>query len=313
MQCCEGAIFIKSVMTHSKPKHISVMPKEVVEYLKVPFGGCVVDGTLGLGGHAYEILKKLGPHGHLIGLDRDLKSLALAGERLKEFVGQCSLVHSDFRQIDKVLIDLKIEKVDGIVMDLGISSFQLDNPERGFSFQQSGPLDMRMDQDSFISAMELVNTLSKDELAKIFEQFGEERFSRRIAGGIVERRQLNPIERTEELAHIILKALPLNYQRGKIHPATRTFQALRIAVNRELESLDIVLDKAVDIIKNGGRLVVISFHSLEDRIVKNKFKYYAQQNKLKPINKKPLEATDEEQQENPRSRSARMRVAEKIV
>ena len=300
-------------MAHSGPKHISVMPQEVVEYLNIPSGGCVVDGTLGLGGHAQEILKRLGPKGQLIGLDRDVQSIAMARERLKEFEKQLHLVHSDFRQIDKALKDLNIEQVDGVVMDLGISSFQLDNPARGFSFQQPGPLDMRMDQDSFISATELVNTLSKDALAKILEQFGEERFARRIAGAVVEQRQQHPIETTEQLTRIILKALPLNYQRGKIHPATRTFQALRIAVNRELESLEVALEKAIDVLKQGGRLVVISFHSLEDRIVKNKFKYYAEQNKLKLIIKKPLEAADEEKYSNPRSRSARMRVAEKIV
>ncbi len=293
--------------------HVPVMHQEVMEFLNPSAGGCFLDCTLGMAGHASSIIEKIGATGHLIGLDRDERSLELAREKLAGFRGRLDLVHSDFRDFDGVLKRLGVEAVDGMLFDLGISSFQLDNPQRGFSFRLEGPLDMRMDQNGFISAYDLVNTLTEEELAKIIFNFGEERFSRRIARAITQHRTRKPIETTQELEEIIFKSVPVSYRRQKIHPATRTFQAIRIAVNRELESLKIALDKCTDYLKVGGRVGVIAFHSLEDRIVKEKFKALSKDKKISLVFKKPLRPGDEETQFNSRARSARLRVAERIA
>ena len=299
-------------MANEHAVHISVMHREVMDFLNPLPGGCFLDGTLGLAGHAVSLCERIGPQGHLIGLDRDGKSLQLAKERLKGFKGRLDLVQSDFRDFDVVLKNLNVQALDGMLLDLGISSFQMDDPKRGFSFRSEGPLDMRMDQNGFMSAYELVNTLTEEELAKIIFNFGEERYSRRIARMIVQYRATKPLETTQELEEVIFKSVPAAYRHQKIHPATRTFQAIRIAVNRELESLKIALDKSADYLKTGGRIAVISFHSLEDRIVKEKFKNYSKEEIFSLLFKKPLGPGDEEIKMNPRSRSAKLRVAERI-
>lgn len=293
--------------------HVSVMPQEVIEFLNPPAGGCFLDGTLGLAGHSALIAERIGPSGRLIALDKDHKALALAKKKLSGFSGRMDLVHSDFRDFDIVLKNLGVDAVDGMLFDLGISSFQLDEPQRGFSFRSEGPLDMRMDQEALTSAKDLVNTLKEEDLADIIFNFGEERFSRRIAKAIVQYRSRKPVETTQELEEIIFTSVPVSYRRQKIHPATRTFQAIRIAVNRELEALTSVMDKCADYLKEGGRIGVISFHSLEDRIVKEKFKSLAKSGVMTLIVKKPLRPTDEEIQSNPRSRSARFRIAERTT
>jgi len=302
----------KGLMTMNKTIHIPVMPEEVLKYLRLKTGSCIVDSTVGTGGHAFKILQKIGPKGYLICIDRDVDSLAFAEERLKGFTGSCSFIHQDFRHIDSILDDLGAHEVDGMIFDLGISSYQLENAQRGFSLQSEGPLDMRMDQNSYISAYDLVNSLSEREIASILKVFGQERFCNRIAHCLVKQRARNPIASTQELTNTVLKAVPHTYKRQRIHPATRTFQAFRIAVNRELEALDVALDKCIPYLKKGARLCIISFHSLEDRIVKEKFRYFSKEHKLKIITKKPLRASEKEINENPRSRSARLRVAEKI-
>lgn len=299
-------------MTSQDFIHISVMPKEIVDHLRLSDGSVVVDCTLGLGGHTALLAQNVGPRGKVIAIDRDRQSIELARPRLAEFADRIIFMHDDFRNIDRVLSQLKIEHVDGIVFDLGISSFQLDNQNRGFSIKSDGPLDMRMDQESWLSAYDLVNSLSERELSHIIKDYGEERWHNRIARRLVQERSLRPIETTKDLSDIVLKAIPSGQKWQKIHPATRTFQAFRIAVNRELESLEIALDKAIGVLKPGGRICVISFHSLEDRIVKNKFRSAAQSGVVDLLVKKPLEVSEAEEVSNPRSRSARLRVAQKL-
>jgi len=299
-------------MSSQNIAHISVMHREVMDFLNPSVGGCFLDCTLGLAGHSALLAERIGPQGHLIGLDRDEKSLEMARERLSAFKGRLDLVQSDFRDFDVVLKQLGVKEVDGMLLDLGISSFQLDDATRGFSFRAEGPLDMRMDQNGFMSAYEIINTLTEEELAKIIFNFGEERYSRRIAKMIVQYRMAKPVETTQELEDIIFKAVPASYRHQKIHPATRTFQAIRIAVNRELESLKIALGKCVEPLKIGGRIAVISFHSLEDRIVKEHFRNYSKEERLSLLFKKPLVPSDEEVRMNPRSRSAKLRVAERV-
>jgi len=294
--------------------HTPVMMREVLENLHLEKGDCVLDCTLGLGGHAAEIVKRIGSHGLLIGIDRDEDSLMIAQNNLEEFSGSCAFVQKDFRHLDEVLDDLGIKQVNGVVLDLGVSSYQLETPERGFSIKSDGPLDMRMDRKSYISAYDLINSLSLKEISSILKNFGEERFHERIADHLVRQRIKHPIESTEELKSIILKAIPGGrHQQHKIHPATRTFQAFRIAVNRELEALDIALNKAVRYLKKDGYICVIAFHSLEDRIIKEKFRCFAKENILEIVTKKPLRPTDEEINENIRARSARLRVAKRIA
>lgn len=291
--------------------HVPVMNKEVLHHLNLRPGACVVDCTAGTGGHALEIIKAVGSKGYVIGIDRDADSLSVAKERLKDFAGCCNFVQQDFRGIDDVLEGLGIKEVDGILFDLGISSYQLDNPERGFSLKLEGPLDMRMDKTSYISAYDLINSLSEKEISSILRNFGQERWHNRIAHYLVKQRERNPIESTQDLSNTVLRAVPGRYKHQRIHPATRTFQAFRIAVNRELEALEIALDKSIGLLKKGARLCVISFHSLEDKIVKEKFRSFAAQGKLKIITKKPLRPGEDEVKDNPRSRSARLRVAER--
>jgi 16S rRNA (cytosine1402-N4)-methyltransferase len=271
-----------------------------------------VDGTLGLAGHALLMAQALGPNGHLIGIDRDSASLGQAQKKLVSLELKIDLLQGNFSTLDTILAGLKVSAVDGILLDLGISSFQLDDAARGFAFRLDGPLDMRMDaQDRGISAADLVNTLKESELEKIIWEFGEERFARRIAAAIVMQRSKAKITTTKNLADIILRALPKGYTRGRIHPATRTFQALRIAVNEELEALSLGLDVCFRMLKKGGRLCVIAFHSLEDRIVKNKFKSWAFEQEGIILTKRPLVAPDQECAGNPRSRSAKMRGIER--
>lgn len=293
--------------------HLPVMAREVEEFLNPQAGGCFLDGTLGLAGHSVLIAQKIGSSGRLIALDKDQKALALARKKLSTFTGKVDLVHSDFRDFDVVLKKLGVDAVDGMLFDLGISSFQLDAPERGFSFRSEGPLDMRMNQDALTSAADIINTLQEEDLANVIFTFGEERFSRRIAKAIVQYRARKKIETTKELEEIIFTSVPVSYRRQKIHPATRTFQAIRIAVNRELESLQLIMDKCADYLKEGGRIGVISFHSLEDRIVKEKFKSLAKSGIMTLIVKKPLRPSDDEIKSNPRARSARFRVAERTT
>jgi 16S rRNA (cytosine1402-N4)-methyltransferase len=291
--------------------HIPVMLHEVVEYLQPKPGHIIVDGTLGLGGHAEVIAGMVGPQGRLIGIDRDARALEQARENLKEYRDRCYFVHQDYRYIDKVLEELNIPKVNGLLLDLGLSSFQLDDPERGFSFRNDGPLDMRMDQDSPISAFDLVNSLSEKEISSILKEFGQERWHHRIARFVVHQRSQKPIETTKELSDIVLRAMPRGKKREKIHPATRTFQAVRIAVNRELEGLGEALDKCNDALEIGARVVVIAFHSLEDRVVKQKFRGLAKSGNLNLVVKKPLRPGEGEAGLNPRARSARLRIAER--
>lgn len=292
--------------------HKPVMYREVVEYLNIKPGDVVLDATVGTGGHTQIILEAIGPKGKLIGIDRDLDSLLFAKSKLSKYSENLILVHDDFRNLDKVFKDLKIKKVDAMLFDLGVSSFQLDSPERGFSFRFDSPLDMRMDKNSYISAYDLINYLSEEELSSILKTFGEERWHNRIAHILVEERHKGPISTTGQLAQLVNKAIPRRQQFSNIHPATRTFQAIRIAVNRELEALEEALNKSFDLIKPGGRICVISFHSLEDRIVKRKFKLLFKDKIINIITPKPLRPTQIEIEENPRSRSAKLRVVEKL-
>jgi len=293
--------------------HIPVMGPQALELLRLPQGGVAVDGTLGLAGHSLLMAQALGPNGHLIGIDRDSASLGQARKKLGFLELKIDLLQGNFSSLDSILAGLKVSAVDGILLDLGISSFQLDDEARGFAFSLDGPLDMRMDAaGDGISAADLVNTLKEAQLEKIIFEFGEERFARRIAAAIVMQRAKAKITSTKVLADLILRALPKGYTRGRIHPATRTFQALRIAVNEELESLSLGLEICFRKLKVGGRLCVISFHSLEDRLVKNKFKSLGLDQEGIILTKRPLVATSEECALNPRSRSAKMRGIERI-
>jgi 16S rRNA (cytosine1402-N4)-methyltransferase len=293
--------------------HISVMPDEVIQALNLPSGAVVFDGTLGLAGHALLLAQLVGPQGRLIGCDQDPASLEEGRQRLSALDLKIDLVQSNFKDIKRILSDLDVPAVDGVLLDLGISSFQLDNPERGFAFKNPGPLDMRMDQSQGTSAADFINKAPEAEIAQVIFEYGEERFARRIAKFIIEERSRAKIVSTEQLSHIILKSLPKGYQRGRIHPATRTFQALRIAVNKELEILPGALEACFDALKINGRMCVISFHSLEDRIVKNTFRRLDQEERGLILTKKPLEASDEECTINPRSRSAKLRAIQRTA
>ncbi len=292
--------------------HYPVMYREVLEALSLNDKKLVVDCTVGIGSHAIKLLQAMPKGSRLIGVDRDKDSLDIARKRLESFKGRFTLVQGDFLSLDKILNNLGIEGVDACLFDLGISTYQLSNPERGFSFLKEGPLDMRMDRNSFLSAQDLVNNLSETELANIFHKFGEERFYKKIAYSIIEARKKEPILTTGQLTRIIVEVLPSRAHYYKIHPATRIFQALRIAVNRELESLKVGLNRAISFLNSGGRIGVISFHSLEDRIAKHTFKNYSREGILKLINKKPYIPSAEEIEENSASRSAKLRVAQKI-
>jgi len=287
------------------------MAREVIDFLDLRPGYNIIDGTVGAAGHARRILEEIIPGGKLIGIDRDKKILEIAESRLADFKGSFILKQENFRNLDVVLDSIKIKKINGALFDLGVSSFQLDSAARGFSFNVDGPLDMRMGEGGKTAA-DLVNGLSAEELADIIYRFGDERYSRRIAQAIVRARRQEKIETTGQLEGIVFRAFPKGASRQKIHPATRTFQALRIAVNDELAALEEGIVKAIDLIGSGARICVISFHSLEDRIVKNVFRESAKTGILKIITKKPVEASEEEIRVNPRSRSAKLRVALKI-
>ncbi len=283
--------------------------KEVLFWLAVKPGGLYVDGTVGLGGHSQAILEASAPNGFLVGFEWNKESLALAEKRLAPFAGRFLLVRENFARIRAVLEDLQKIPVDGVLVDLGLSSFLIEGSGRGFSFLRDEPLDMRMDDRFSQTARDLVNTLPAPQLEELIRAYGEERFARRIAKAIAEARRQKRIETTGELAEIILKAVPPSARYGRLHPATRTFQALRIVVNRELENLKQFLEEIPRCLKPGGRLVVISFHSLEDRLVKQAFK---DDPRLKVLTKKPVIASREEIRRNPRARSAKLRAAERI-
>jgi 16S rRNA (cytosine1402-N4)-methyltransferase len=286
--------------------HTPVLLNEVIQYLAPVDAGTYVDGTLGLGGHAEKILISCGPSGRLIGFEWDAAAFDMARKRLapfgKRFCGQ----PRNYAEIRKGLNELNIEKVDGLLLDLGVSSLQFDSGERGFSFQKNGPLDMRMNKRIDLTAKEIINNFSQEELADIFFYYGEERQARRIAAHIVAERVRNRITTTTQLARIVADAVPKKFQPRKIHPATRVFQALRIAVNSELDNLSTVLGSTTEILKPTGRVCIITFHSLEDRLVKKKFKEMPE---LQILTKKPVTPNPEEIHMNPRARSAKLRVA----
>lgn len=307
-------------------KHVSVMLDECIENLAIKPDGIYVDGTLGLGGHSYEIASRL-TTGRLIGIDRDETAIARAGERLAPFAGKITLVHGNFSDTASILDDLGIDAVDGMLFDLGVSSPQLDEAERGFSYMNDAPLDMRMDRSEGLTAYDVVNDYSADRLNRIFWDYGEERYARRISAAIIAAREKKPVETTFELVDIIKGALPAAALREKQHPAKRCFQAIRIAVNDELSAISALMDTAPDKLKLGGRLCVISFHSLEDRIVKSGIA--ARENgctcpreapictcgfikTLKSVCRKPILPGADEIERNPRARSAKLRVAERV-
>jgi len=290
-------------------EHIPVLLDEIIEYLDCMGNKVIVDCTIGEGGHAEKILENLGPSGILLGIDQDQAALVAARERLASFGERAILTWDNFTNLEKILREKDIEKIDGILFDLGISSLQLNRRNRGFSFLKEGPLDMRMNKAQKINASELINKTSYKALQNIIYELGEKRWARRIARAIVRERGKGPVTTTTQLARIIERAVPY---RGRIHPATKTFQALRIKVNSELENLKEILPQAVDSLRKGGRVCIISYHSLEDRIVKNSFKEFARQGRLKILTKKPLTPKEEEIRMNPRSRSAKLRAGERL-
>jgi 16S rRNA (cytosine1402-N4)-methyltransferase len=287
--------------------HTPVLLDEVIEWMRIRPGGSYIDATVGTGGHAVEIARRL-TTGRLLGIDRDARALEIARERLREYEQQVILVHSSFSRIDEVARRMKIEPADGVLADLGVSSLQLESPERGFSFRAAGPLDMRMDAAENGTAEEIVNHWPEQELADLIYRYGEERESRRIARAIVRAR---PVRDTGHLATVVAGAKKTR-GRQKLHPATKTFLALRIAVNREMEELEQFLDRAPATLNSEGRWVVLSYHSLEDRLVKHAFQRLAQRGVVKVLTKKVVRPTAEETEQNPRARSAKMRVAEKL-
>ncbi|HEY6972339.1 MAG TPA: 16S rRNA (cytosine(1402)-N(4))-methyltransferase RsmH [Candidatus Angelobacter sp.] len=290
--------------------HVSVLLQEATDFLAFRRGGSYIDATVGLGGHSLEIASRLGPQGHLIGFDKDPQALELARKRLAEMQGEkpaITLLHSSYADIGK---HVPPASADGILADLGVSSLQFADAARGFSFQAEGPLDMRMDPQGERTADQVVNHMREEDLANVIYEFGEERRSRRIARAIVRAR---PITTTAHLAQVISAALrPMKKAQERIHPATRTFQAIRIFVNRELDDLKALLASAPQVLKPGGRLVVISFHSLEDRIVKDALREGAGNGVYRLLTKKPVTASEKEVASNPRSRSAKLRAAEKV-
>ena len=306
--------------------HISVLLNECIEGLNIRSDGIYVDGTLGGAGHSFQIAARL-KDGKLIGIDRDQVALKAAGERLSVYGERVQLVHSNFCHMAQVLKELNIQGVDGILLDLGVSSPQLDDGQRGFSYMVDAPLDMRMNSADSLSAHTVVNTWSQEELKRILYNYGEERYAPQIAAAICRKRAEKPIETTLDLVEIIKNAMPPAALREKQHPAKRSFQAIRIAVNDELGAVEQIMADAVELLNPGGRLCIITFHSLEDRIVKLGMQDAAKgctcppnfpvcvcgkKPKVKLITKKPIVASDEELEENPRSRSAKLRICEKI-
>ena len=306
--------------------HVSVLLDECLEGLAIRPDGVYVDGTLGGAGHSLQIARRL-TTGRLIGIDRDTVALAAAKTRLEEVWDRVTLVHANFREMDRVIQELEIPGVDGILLDLGVSSPQLDDSERGFSYMAEAPLDMRMNSQDILDAGQVVNTYSYEQLKRILYDYGEERYAPQIASAICRRREEKTIETTLELADIIRSAMPASALREKQHPAKRSFQAIRIAVNDELGAVEEVMNKAIDLLNPGGRLAVITFHSLEDRIVKSAMAEAAKgcicppefpvcvcgrKPRVKLITRKPITSTQEELDRNPRARSAKLRICEKI-
>lgn len=287
--------------------HVPVLVRESLEYLNVRPDGIYIDATLGGGGHSLEILQRL-ESGRLLSLDRDPKALEVAGARLAGFGGKLMMQHGNFADIDALHAASGLPPVDGVMADLGLSSIQLDDAARGFSFNQAGPIDMRMDTTAELTAADLVNYADERELADIFFKLGEERHSRRIARAIVKAR---PYRFTTELAQVVTRAIPSRAGLHQIHPATRTFMALRLAVNGELDNLEQFLGKVLNVLKPGGRVVVLSFHSLEDRPVKQAFRHWQTVGLASTLTRKVVRPTEEEVQINPRARSAKLRAAEK--
>ena len=309
-----------------KFKHISVLLNECLEGLDIKKNGIYVDCTLGGAGHSSHILEKLSSEGTLIGIDQDNDALRAAKEKLRDY-SNVKFVHNNFYNIDSILTSLNIPKVDGILMDLGVSSYQLDEGERGFSYMKDAPLDMRMDRDREFSAYEVVNTYSEEGLYRIIRDYGEEKFAKKIAKFIVDKRADKPIETTLELVDIIKAAIPAKARREGPHPAKRTFQAIRIEVNGELAILNKAIEDGVEHLNKGGRMAIITFHSLEDRIVKLKYRELSnpctcpkefpvcicgKKPLVKIISRKAIEPSKEEVEKNPRSRSAKLRILEKL-
>jgi len=308
-------------------EHVPVLLDEIIEILNPQPGEVFVDCTLGGGGHSRAIVGRIIPGGRLIGIDQDTNALKAAQENLREFADNIDFVHSNYEKLNDIISNYSPEGIDGILFDIGVSSHQLDEKDRGFSYMQDAPLDMRMDRASEFSAWELINHYSEEELTRIIKDYGEENWAKRIAQFIVETRKNKSIDTTGELVDIIKRAIPAGARRDGPHPAKRTFQAIRIVVNRELDVLENTLDTALKWLKKGGRIGVISFHSLEDRIVKEKFKYWAQdcicpqelpicqcdkKSLVKIVTRKPVIAGKEELEKNPRARSAKFRAAEKL-
>ena len=308
--------------------HISVMAKEVIEFLNVSRGGIFVDCTAGGGGHSYEIAKRLPNGSRLICLDRDDEAIEACTKRLDEYKDRFTIVKSNFMNLGAALDSLGIDKIDGVMWDLGVSSHQLDDGERGFSYSKEAPLDMRMDREQSITAYDVVNSYTADEIARVLRDYGEEKFASKIARDIVAARETKPIETTIELAELVTESIPAAVRKKeKQNPARRTFQAIRIEVNGELDAIEPSITTAVERLNPGGRLAVITFHSLEDRIVKDCFKKLSEgctcppefpvcvcgkKPKINIISKKPILPSPEEEEENPRSRSAKLRIAEKV-
>lgn len=307
--------------------HISVLLYECIEALNIRDGYTYIDCTAGGGGHSLEIAKRMGPNSRLICFDRDKNAIAAATERLKDYLDRVTFVNENFENLGRVIRELKIDNLGGVLADLGCSSHQFDTPERGFSYMHDAPLDMRMDTDAPLSAYEVVNEYSEAELRRLIFEYGEERFSARIASAIVKARESSPIKTTGELSDVIKSAIPKAQRMDGPHPAKRTFQAIRIEVNRELDSIRPLIEDATAALVPTGRIAIISFHSLEDRIVKQSYKSLTagctcpkdfpvcicgNKPKIKEITKKPTLPSEDELNANPRSRSAKLRVAEKI-
>lgn len=314
-------------MTTIPYSHISVLLNECIDALAIRPDMTYVDCTTGGGGHSYEIAARLSSGGHLICFDRDTEALAAAKERLKPFLDRVTFVHENFSELGRVLDEMQVTNLGGVLADLGCSSRQFDEPERGFSYQHDAPLDMRMDTDAALDARTVVNTYSEEELKKIIYEYGEERFAGRIAAAVVRARAEKPIERTGELVEIIRRAIPKQAREGGPHPAKRTFQAIRIEVNRELDAIGPMITAAAERLQPGGRLAMISFHSLEDRLVKQAYARLCSGCECPPDfpvcvcgkkptlmlpDKKPIQPSEHEVLINPRSRSAKLRVAEKL-
>lgn len=307
-------------------KHTSVLLQETVDGLKVKPDGIYVDGTLGGGGHSYEICRRLGAKGSIVGIDQDAAAIEAAGNRLKDFGEKVTIVRSNYCDMKSRLQELGIYKVDGIVLDLGVSSYQLDAAERGFSYREDAPLDMRMDTRQPMTARDIVNDYSQKELCRVIRDYGEDKFAANIAKHIVMARSKAPIETTGQLTEVIRAAIPMKYQKKSGHPAKRTFQAIRIELNRELEVLRDSLDDMIDLLNPGGRLCIITFHSLEDRIVKSAFRKNENPCACPPdfpvcvcgkvskgsiVTRKPILPSDEELEYNSRSKSAKLRIFER--